>query len=72
MIQDTLMGHGTWRDAWLWYRGASHQEEAINQLYAHILELPGGACLLAENAEWFQHYRSRSHLVRSFLHPEGE
>ena len=72
MIQETLMGHERWRSSWYWYRSAPHQVAAINKLYAHILELPGGACLLAESAEWFQDYRGRDNLAPSFMHPEGQ
>jgi hypothetical protein len=71
MTQDTLIGHEKWRDAWLWYRGAPHQQAAINKLYAHILELPGGACLLAKHAEWFEDYRSKEKLLHDFMHPDG-
>jgi hypothetical protein len=72
MIQETLIGHDKWRDAWLWYRGAPHQQAAINKLYAHILELPGGSCLLSRSAEWFEDYRGRDKLLHSAMHTDGE
>jgi len=72
MIQEVLIGHEKWRQAWFWYRGSPHQQAAINKLYAHILELPGGACLLAETAEWFRDFRDRDKLVHSATHPEGQ
>ena len=60
-----------WLDCVLWYRGSPHQRQAFLKLYAHLLELPGGACLLTENAEWFQAYRGRDKLVHDFMHPDG-
>ena len=72
MIEDLLLTREKWRNAWFWFRHAPHQEDAVNQLYDHILELPGGACLLAENAEWFQTYRQTPKLVHSASHCEGQ
>lgn len=72
MPQKRLIDHEEWRDAWLWYRGAPHQQAAINKLYAHILELPGGFCLLSRNAEWLEDYRAKGKLVHDFMHPEGQ
>ena len=72
MIKDIVMPPERWLDCALWYKGAPHQRQAFLKLYAHLLELHGGACLLAENAEWFQDFRSRDKLVHSFIHPEGE
>jgi hypothetical protein len=71
MIKDILMSRQTWHDAWHWYRSAPHQQQAIDLLFDHITELPGGACLLTEEAEWFQAYRVREKLIHDFMHPEG-
>jgi hypothetical protein len=70
MIDDHLIGKEKWLDAWLWYRGAKHQKEAVFKLYQHIKE--ADPCLLQENAEWLLDYRSRDKLVKSFMAPEGE
>lgn len=72
MIQDTLIGYEKWREAWLWFRNAPHQQAAVNKLYTQILELPGGACLLSQHAEWFEDYRGRDKLVHSAMHTEGQ
>jgi hypothetical protein len=72
MIREVVITPERWLDAALWYRGAPHQRQAFLKLYAHLLELPGGACLLAETAEWFQDYRSRDQLVRSAMYTEGQ
>jgi hypothetical protein len=71
MIREVVMPPERWLAAALWYRGADHQRKAYLKLYAHLLELPGGACLLSENAEWFQDYRARDKLLHDFMHPEG-
>jgi hypothetical protein len=70
MIQ--VMAKTKWRMAWFWYRHAPHQEEAIDLLFDHIAELPGGALLLTEHSEWFQKYRQTPKLVHSATHPEGQ
>lgn len=72
MIKDIVMPPERWLDCALWYRGAPHQRQAFLKLYAHLLELQGGACLLTENAEWFQDYRAKDKLVHSAMHTEGE
>jgi hypothetical protein len=72
MLNDKRISLKRWRDAWYWYRNAPHQQDAVNQLYAHIYELPGGACLLHEDAEWFQRFSKRDKLIQDFMHPEGE
>ena len=72
MIQDTLIGYEKWREAWFWFRNAPHQQKAVNRLYAEILELPGGACLLSKHAQWFEEYRAKNKLVKDFMHFEGE
>lgn len=72
MIKDQLIPLTKWAEAWLWFRAAPHQMEAVFMLYSHILELPGGDQLLNEHAEWFARYQDRDKLVRGFMHPEGE
>jgi hypothetical protein len=72
MTEDHRISFETWMAAWYWYRGAPHQQAAINKLYAHILELPGGSCLLSRSAEWFEDYRVKDKLIHDFMHPEGE
>jgi hypothetical protein len=72
MIKDILMSRQTWRDAWFWYRHAPNQQAAIDKFFDHVAELPGGPCLLTENAEWFQDYRAQTKLVHSAMYPEGE
>lgn len=70
MIQDTMIHPQKWRDCWLWYRNAPHQEDAIMKLYRHIKETD--PCLLSVNSEWFIDYTKRDQTVKSFMHPEGE
>lgn len=72
MIQDQLIDIETWCNAFLYYRGEHHQKLGIVKLYAHIFELPGGPLILSRHAEWFEEYRNRDKLVKSFMHPEGE
>ena len=70
VTHDALIDPQKWRECWLWYRNAPHQEEAILRLYKHLKETD--PCLLSVNAEWFVGYTKRDKLVHSFMHPEGE
>ena len=70
MIQDVLIDPQKWRDCWLWYRNAPHQEEAILRLYKHLKETD--PCLLSVSAEWFVDYTKRDQLVHSAMHTDGE
>jgi hypothetical protein len=70
VTHDALIDPQRWRDCWLWYRNAPHQEEAILRLYKHLKETDPS--LLSVNAEWFVDYTKRDQLVHSFMFPEGE
>ena len=72
MIEEVVMSPQRWRDAWLWYRGSPHQSDAVDLLYLHLRQLPGGDCLLSESAEWFRAYRDRDKLLHSAMFTEGE
>jgi len=69
-MEEKRISFQTWLEAWYWYRGAPHQQDAAAKLYAAIWQ--SDPALLHENAEWFQRYRDRDKLVHSFAHPEGE
>ena len=70
MMKDHRIDFETWLNAWYWYRGAPHQQDAIAKLYVAIWE--SDPCLLSVHSEWFQRYRDRDKLVHSFTHPDGE
>ena len=71
-IRDHQISSDTWLNVLLYYRGADHQKQAALALLHAIRELPGAECLLHENAEWLEIYRSRDKLVHSFLCPDGQ
>ena len=68
-LRRRMISEETWLDAWLWYRGAPHQEAAVRALYQRIAR--ADPSLLQDDAAWLQAYRSRDKLVKDFMHPEG-
>lgn len=70
MTDDKRIRFPKWLDAWLYYRGAPHQQDALAKLYVCIWN--DAPHLLSEDSEWFQRYRDRDKLVKSAMYPEGE
>ena len=68
-VFDYQMDRETWRNAWLYYRAAPHQEAAIDILYDELLVTD--PTVLLTTSDWFRQFRDRN-LVKSFMHPEGE
>lgn len=69
-MEEGRISFETWMDAWYWYRGAPHQQDAIAKLYVAIWD--SDPALLHENAEWFQRYRDRDKLVHSAMFTDGQ
>ena len=57
IAENKLITPEKWRDCWRWFKGQSHQQEAINLLYQHIKAADPE--LLSESAEWMLLFRAQ-------------